>query len=152
MLPEPDRTFLLVATRTARSRLALVDGDVEDAAAIARDVVRHLRTIGGQVLVAEALVLLATALVAAERFEEAEREVGDAIEQAERLGERKALWEALALSAGLRDRRGAEPEAAELRRRARAIVEEIAAGLTDADLRDRFLSRNDVRALGSAEG
>ncbi len=57
------------------------------------------------------------------------------------------LWEALALSATVQDRKGAEREATELRRRARAIVDEIAAGLTDADLRQRFLARQDIRAL-----
>ncbi len=36
MLPEPDRTFLMGASRTIRSRLALAEGDVDGAEAIAR--------------------------------------------------------------------------------------------------------------------
>jgi hypothetical protein len=99
------------------------------------------------VLEAGALLVLARAHVAADRFEEAGGELVEAIELARRLGERKVLWEALALSADLNARMGAEQVAADLRRRARAIVEEIAAGLADADLRRRFLSRDDVHAL-----
>jgi hypothetical protein len=100
-----------------------------------------------KVLEAEALVALASAHVAADRFEEAGSELAEAVELAERLGERRVLWEALALSAIVQDRKGADRESTELRRRAREIVDEIAAGLTDADLRRRFLSRDDVLAL-----
>jgi hypothetical protein len=80
-------------------------------------------------------------------LEEAGGGLAEAIEHAERLGERRVLWEALALAAIVADRRGAEDEAEELRGRARAIVDEIAAGLPEADLRDRFLAREDIRAL-----
>jgi class 3 adenylate cyclase/tetratricopeptide (TPR) repeat protein len=147
MLPEPDRTFLMVTARTTRSRLALEDGDVDEAGAIARGVLEDLRAKGVVVLEAVALVALARAHVAAGRFEEAGGELAQAIEHAERLDERKVLWEALALSADLHARRGAEQEAAELRARARAIVEEIAAGLADPELRRRFLARDDVHTL-----
>jgi tetratricopeptide (TPR) repeat protein len=150
-LPEPDRTFLLVASRLARARVALRTEDPRDAAVIAEDVARHLRSNGVQVLVGEALVALGRALIADGRFEDAERELTDAVGSAERLGERKTLWEALALSADLAARRGAEEAAARLRRRARGIVEEIAAGIPDEELRGRFLARSDVRDL-AAEG
>jgi tetratricopeptide (TPR) repeat protein len=148
-LPEPDRTFLLVASRLARARVALRTGDPEEAEAIAREVIRHLRSNGVQILVAEALVALGRALIASERLEEAERELTDALASADRLGERKTLWEALARSADLAIRRGAEEDAAGLRRRARGIIEEIAAGISDESLRGRFLARDDVRALVS---
>jgi class 3 adenylate cyclase/tetratricopeptide (TPR) repeat protein len=149
MFPEPDRTFLLVASRLARARVALRTGDPQGAAAIAADVLRHLRSNGVQIQVAEALVALGSALIAADRFEDAERELSDAVESAGRLGERKALWQALALSADLAARRGAEEDATELRRRARGIIEGIAAGISDEDLRGRFLMRDDVYALAA---
>jgi class 3 adenylate cyclase/tetratricopeptide (TPR) repeat protein len=153
MLPEPDRTFLMVASRTICSRLALADGDVDGAEAIARGLVDDLRAKGVVVLEAEALLALARAHVAAGRFEEARDDVGDAIERAERLGERRVLWEALGVSAGVHDRLGAPPTASDLRRRARGIVDEIAAGLADADVRRRFLARADVNALeGTGRG
>jgi tetratricopeptide (TPR) repeat protein len=143
MLPEPDRTFLMVASRTIRSRLALADGDVDGAEAIARGLVDDLRSKGVVVLEAEALLALARAHVGADRLEDARDDVAEAIEKAEGLGERRVLWEALALSADVQDRLGEEREASDIRRRARALVEEIAAGLSDADLRQRFLSRAD---------
>jgi tetratricopeptide (TPR) repeat protein len=149
MFPEPDRTFLLVASRLARARVALSTGDPHEAAAIAGDVVRHLRSAEVQILVADALLALGAALIEAGQLSEAERALADAVESAERLGERKPLWEALALSADLATRRGAEEEGAELRRRARVVIAEIAAGISDDDLRGRFLARDDVRALAS---
>ena len=59
MLPEPDPTSPMVAARTIRSRLALVDGDVDGAEAIARGLVDELRTDGVVVLEAEAHLALA---------------------------------------------------------------------------------------------
>lgn len=52
-----------------------------------------------------------------------------------------ALWEALALQAQVRDRRGAGDEAGELRRRAQTVVDEIAGGIAEDELRDRFLAQ-----------
>lgn len=147
MLPEPDRTFLMVASRTIRSRLALADGDIDGADEIARGMVEDLRMKGVVVLEAEALLAMARAHVTAGRFEEARDDVAKAIEEAEQLGERRVLWEALALSATVQDQQGSAGEAADLRRGAGAIVDEIAAGLVDADLRRRFLGRDDVSAL-----
>ena len=147
MLPEPDRTFLRVASSAALVRLALLNSDAVEAEKGARAVLQELDASGVQILVAGALVALAKALVAADRFDEAGDELDDAIERAERLGERRVLWEAFSLSAIVQARRGAEHEAQDLRGRARAIVEEIAAGLPDADLRLRFLSREEVSAL-----
>jgi tetratricopeptide (TPR) repeat protein len=147
MLPEPDRTYLRVASSAARARLALLDGDLGEAEAVARTVIEALRASGVEILVAGGSVVLARALLAADRLEEARDELADAIERAERLGERRVLWEALASSADVHARRGAEQEARDLRRRARAIVDEIAAGLPEPDLRRRFLARDDVLAL-----
>ena len=144
MLPEPDRTFLMVASQMTRIRVVLTDGDIDGAEAIGREVLDELREKGVTVLEAEALFALATVHVAAGRFEEAGSELAEAIELAERLGERRVLWEALASSAAVR---GADGQAHDLRGRARGIVDEIAAGLTDADLRHRFLSREGVAAL-----
>jgi class 3 adenylate cyclase/tetratricopeptide (TPR) repeat protein len=146
MFPEPERTILLASSSMARSRLALADGDPEGAAEIARTLLRDLEGIGVQHPVTAAHVTLATALIASGRSDPAEEELDLAIERAERLGERTVLWQALALAAGLRARRGAHAEAEDLRRRSLAIVDAIAAGLDD-DLRSSFLARADVVAL-----
>jgi class 3 adenylate cyclase/tetratricopeptide (TPR) repeat protein len=145
-LPEPDRTFILVSSERARSRLALDAGDPAKAGAIARELVERLRSAGVQVLVAEGLVALGRALTAAGRIDDAERALAEAIESAERTGERRVLWEALALSSSLHAERGDHEAALDLRRRAATIVEGIAEGL-DRDLRARFLSQDDVRAI-----
>jgi len=151
MLPEPDRTFLMVTSRTIRSRLALADGDVDGAEVIAKGLIEDLRSKGVVVLEAEALLALARAHVAADRFEEARDDVAGAIERAERLEERRVLWEALAVAADVHARIGVASTADDLRRRARALADEIASGLSDADLRRRFLSRDDVIALDTDE-
>jgi tetratricopeptide (TPR) repeat protein len=148
-LPEPERTYALAGSALAGSRLALADGDPAEASAVAIALVEGLRSRGVRILLADALVALARARIAEGRDEEAERLLADAIGSADRLGERKSLWEALALSAGVLARRGAERDAAALRRRARGIVEDIAAGISDEDLRGRFLARDDVRALAA---
>jgi hypothetical protein len=92
--------------------------------------------------------MLARIRLAQGRLEAAERALVEAAERAERLGERLALWEALALTAELLRRRGDEKGAVEAQRRAREIVDRVAAGIDDDDLRRSFLSREDVRSLG----
>jgi Flp pilus assembly protein TadD len=116
--------------------------------AAAEDVLRLLTTNGVEIMVAEALVVLARARLAAGRPEEAERVLADAAERAERLGELLPHWEALALSGGILHRRGAAEEADEVRRRAREIVDQVASGIDDDGLRRSFLAREDVRSLG----
>jgi tetratricopeptide (TPR) repeat protein len=148
MLPEPDRTLALTYAGLAQARVALAGGDAAEAATAALDVLRLLTDNGAEALVADALVVLARARLAQELPDEAERVLREAVERAERLGERLPHWEALALAAGLLDRAGAEREAAESRRRAREIVDRIAAGIDDEDLRRSFLAREDVIALG----
>jgi tetratricopeptide (TPR) repeat protein len=146
MFPEPERVLLMASSAMARSRLSLAEGDAEGAAEVASTLLDHLTGIGVGLAVTEARVTLARALIAAGRDDDAEQELERAIEGAEQLGERTTLWEALALAAGLRERRGADAEAAELRRRSLAIVDGITAGLPD-DLASSFLAREDVAAL-----
>jgi class 3 adenylate cyclase/tetratricopeptide (TPR) repeat protein len=144
---EPERTIVTATAVIAGSRLALAAGDPDAAARLAEASADDLRSRGIQIFVAEALAELAKAHVASGRLEDAGRVVGRARDQAERLGERRVLWEILAASAELRDRAGKAEEASELRRAAREIVEHIAAGIADEELRNRFLGRDDVRAL-----
>jgi hypothetical protein len=65
------------------------------------------------------------------RSDDAERDLADAAEIAERLGERLVLADALRLRADRRDDDGARATATRL-------VEEVAAGIADADLREAF--------------
>jgi class 3 adenylate cyclase/tetratricopeptide (TPR) repeat protein len=143
---EPDRTIVTAAGSLVRSRLALASGDVAEAERRATWLLDYLHARGVEVFVAEALLQLARAQLAAGAREAAGRTLREARERAERLGERRALWEILAMMAGLRDSDGETDAASELRRSALAIVEEIAAGV-GPELRSSFLSRADVVAL-----
>jgi tetratricopeptide (TPR) repeat protein len=145
-MPEPERTFALTWAGVAGTKVALSAGDADGAATVAEGLLDMLRGKVAETLVADGLVMLARARIAQERWEEAERALADAIEHAERLGERLALWEALALRSEALDRRGQTGEAAEARRRAREVVLEVAADIPD-ELRERFLARADVAAL-----
>jgi class 3 adenylate cyclase/tetratricopeptide (TPR) repeat protein len=140
-IPQPERTLVVVGAGLARARLALVAGDPAEAADAAGGALGYLRSIGARILVADALVALAAARIAEGRLEEAEEHLSEALEDAERLGERPARWEALALNARVRDERGAHEEAGEFRRRARGVVDEIAAAIDEEELRGRFLAR-----------
>ncbi|MCI0633625.1 MAG: AAA family ATPase [Actinobacteria bacterium] len=147
-IPEPDRLFALVWAGLARARLALAAGEGEEAAGAVEQVLGLLRANEVEILVAPTEVALARARIAQGRFDEAERALAHATRRAERLGESLPLWEALALTAEVLDRRGAEGEAADARRRAREIVHRVAAGIPDEGLRRSFLAREDVVALG----
>lgn len=147
LLPEPERTFALAFAGFARARLALASSDAEEAASAAEDVLQPLTANRVEILVAEALVMVARARLALGRPEEAERVLADAEDRAARLGELLPLWEARALNAEILNGRGAEREAAECRRKAREIMDRVASGIDDDDLRRSFLAREDVRAL-----
>jgi hypothetical protein len=129
------------------SRLALSRGDPALAATTAGEIVAGLHAGGVRILVAEALVAVARPLIERGLLEEAEAELGRAVEEAETLGERAALWEALALLGEVESRRDRPDAAAGLRRRALEIVREIAAGVDDPALRARFLARPEVAVL-----
>jgi ATP/maltotriose-dependent transcriptional regulator MalT len=148
LLPEPDRTFALSFAGLVRAKLALARGRAEDAAVDVGDLLAHLRANHVEILVAEALVVHARALLAAGLDHQAERALADAAERAARLGEQLPHWEALSMTADLIERRGADDEAAQVRGRARAIVDRVASGIDDDDLRRSFLAREDVRSLG----
>jgi ATP/maltotriose-dependent transcriptional regulator MalT len=148
LLPEPDRTFALSFAGLAGARLALAREGAEEADLAAAEAVELLHARDVEIMVAEALVILARARLAAGRLEGAERALAEASERAARLGERLPLWEALAMRGDLLDRRGAGDEAVEARRRAREVVARVAAGIDDEDLRRSFLARPDVVGLG----
>ena len=148
LLPEPERTFVLAFAGLAGARLALASRDAGEAARAAEDVVRFLAANRAEVHVADALVILARARLALDLREEAEHILEDAVGRSGRLDEPLPLWEALALKAEMLHRRGAEREAVDSRGRAREIVDRVATGIDDEELRRGFLAREDVIALG----
>jgi class 3 adenylate cyclase/tetratricopeptide (TPR) repeat protein len=147
-MPQPERTFARTWHGLASAKVALASGNADDAARKAEDVIQRLRGDRTQILVAEALVVLAAARTAQGRAGEAEAALAEAIERAERLGERLVRWEALAKRADLLDARGASAEADELRASAWDAARAVADAIDDGELRRRFLERGDVAALG----
>jgi tetratricopeptide (TPR) repeat protein len=73
-----------------------------------------------------------------------------AVAQAERLGKRRVLWRALAVLADALHAVGETDEAAERRAGAARIVDDIASGITDRDVRRTFLARRMV-AMATAD-
>ena len=146
-LPVSFRTFTRTSAGLVRSRAALATGDHDDAAAAVEEVLEHLRGNGIEILVADALVMLARIRLAQGRVDEAEYALAQAEERAARTGELLALWQALALRAGIIEARGDEVGAAGARERARAIVERVASDIDDEHLRRSFLALPDVREL-----
>ncbi|HET7236043.1 MAG TPA: adenylate/guanylate cyclase domain-containing protein [Actinomycetota bacterium] len=146
-LPVSFRTFTLTSAGLVRSRAAMATEAYEDAAAAVDGVLQHLRGNGIEILVADALVTLARIRLAQGRVDEAEHALAQAEERAARLGELLALWQALALRAVIIEARGDKVGAAETRDRARAIVERVASGIDDENLRGSFLGLPEVRGL-----
>jgi ATP/maltotriose-dependent transcriptional regulator MalT len=150
-MPQPERTFSRTWYGLAAAKIALASGNADDAAREAEGVIERLRANGTQILVAEALVVLAAARTAQGRAGEAEAALAEAIERADRLGERLVRWEALAKRADLLDARGASAEADELRASAWDAARAVADAIDDGELRQRFLERGDVAALGPSD-
>lgn len=73
-----------------------------------------------------------------------------AVAQAERLGKRRVLWRALAVLADALHAVGETDEAAERRAGAARIVDDIASGIADQDVRRTFLARRMV-AMATAD-
>ena len=147
-LPEPDRTFTLTFAALAQARIAIAAGRSSDAVRLVGDALARLRGNEVEILVAELLVVLGRAHLAMDDADAAGPVLADAAERAERLGERLSLWEALALTAEVHARRDDDAAASRARGEARSVVDAIATSLDDEDLRDRFLGRGDVLALG----
>jgi class 3 adenylate cyclase/ATP/maltotriose-dependent transcriptional regulator MalT len=136
-MPEPEVTIVSARAGMARSSLALASGDPEAAAADAEEVLARLHGRGIRIFVAEASLALARARIVAGDDRAAADALGVAAREADRLGERLVLAEALTLSA---DRAPSPADAGDLRARVRAIVEDVAAGIDDEGLRARVLA------------
>jgi class 3 adenylate cyclase/tetratricopeptide (TPR) repeat protein len=147
LLPEPSRTTARTWWSLARARLDAARADHARAIEIADGTLDRLRRVEIRPCVAEALLLRGTSLAALGRVDEAERALTQSREDAEALGHRRVLWEALSALADVVAARGDPPHAEALRAEARRHVESIAGVVDDEGLRSSFLRRPDVRRL-----
>lgn len=141
---DPMTWMLAVSTQI---RMLLAQGQPEEARALGREHVSVLRESNVRYFLMELLLLLGEAAFAAGDLSEAGRWYREAQEEADALGSRRALWQALRARAQLAERRGDSERADRLRHRARELVEFIADHIPAGELRESFLARPDVRSL-----
>jgi len=134
-----------------KGRLAAIRGDHEAAIEVADHVLAWLRPLEVRPYESDALLLKGTSLAAFGRHDEAESALLEGRDAAEQLGFAPMTWQIdLALSRVVADA-GDPTRAAELRERAKAIVERLAATIDDELLRATFLASPDVQAV-TADG
>jgi tetratricopeptide (TPR) repeat protein len=144
-LPEPLRSSESFHLALVRGRIAAARGEHARAVEIADTVLERLRSWEIRSFVAEALLLKGRSLAASGDVDEAERALAEARSEAERLEHRLVLWEILAQLSQIEASRGNAEHAAELRSEARGIVEHVADGLEDVELRASFLDRSGLQ-------
>lgn len=134
------------ALALARAEVALAKGDTVSTEAIIAKLITRIKDTGGRYLVAEALYVRAKAALAAGRTDDARLALTEACTGAEEIGSNFVLWRTLAAMARIEEQSGNNDRSNELRKRAREIVENIAAH-TPTDLRKLFVSTPEVGDL-----
>jgi tetratricopeptide (TPR) repeat protein len=96
--------------------------------------------------------LRAQVLLARDQLGEAHEGIARALIVARELGNPTQLWKTLATLGDLLTRRGRPSEAGEAYREALAVIDGVAAGLTDVTLRDTFVSSAKVQRIRGLAG
>jgi tetratricopeptide (TPR) repeat protein len=144
-LPEPLRSTESFHMALVRGRIAEARGDHAGAVEIADTILERLRRSEIRPFVADALLLKGRSLAMTGNTDEAERALAEARSEAESLEHHLVLWEILAALSQIAAGRGDAERATELRSEARRIVEHIAEGLDDVELRATFLDRSGLK-------
>ena len=134
-----------------RGRLAAFHGDHVKAVEVADHVLGWLRPLEVRPYDADALLLKGTSLTALGRTDEAERVLLEGREEAERLGFEPIAWRIDMALHDIAVADGDHARAAELRERAKTVVERLAGNIGEEPLRTTFLSLPAVRAV-TADG
>jgi class 3 adenylate cyclase/tetratricopeptide (TPR) repeat protein len=127
--------------------LYLARQDYEAALSYADECIERAEGSGRKKNVVKGRRLRGQALMALSRLDEAEREIAAALDVASELGNPPQLWKTHAALGALRQAQGRPEEAREAYREAVAVIDQVAASLTDASLRETFLDSHEVRAL-----
>jgi class 3 adenylate cyclase/tetratricopeptide (TPR) repeat protein len=120
------------------ARLALVEGDPEQALALTTEELEGARRHVARKLEARALELRARALVQLDRREEAGDAAREALGVAQQLGYAPILWRAPSVLSELARRDGDRASADEFVNQARSRIEQLAGELTEPELRRDF--------------
>jgi tetratricopeptide (TPR) repeat protein len=134
-------------TAFVSSEIALASGDYESAAQIAHDALERLDSRRLLILETDFEWIEGDALLRSGDLPAASAALERARSESERRGSRRTLWLILWSLARLADAEGRGGDAADLRRRARAIVDAIAESLAPLGLSESFRRTSQVSAL-----
>jgi class 3 adenylate cyclase/tetratricopeptide (TPR) repeat protein len=148
-LPGPIHFAAAAHVELLRGRLASARGDHGRAAEIADTVIEWLRRLDVRPFLPAALLLKGRALLATGGSALAEATLLDARSETERLGFVTILWRIELELSGVSAAAGDAAHAAELRKEAGSVIDQIAGSIDDAELRSSFLALPDVRAATS---
>ena len=148
--PDPNRgdpTFYAVsASRRAEGYLCLAQDRPQQALAKAGDLAGRVRRIGAFAYLPEALLIQGKALAALDNLDQAGAVLHEANAAAEKIGQRRVLWQILAALAKIEEQQGNSAKAKAHRDEARQIVDYIA-GHSGSQLRAALLSIPEVKSL-----
>jgi class 3 adenylate cyclase/tetratricopeptide (TPR) repeat protein len=130
--------------------LWLARGDLDRARAYADECLELALFNSSTKNIVKARRLQAQILLARGRFKEAEEELAAALATAHEVGNPPQLWKTHAAIGELRDVQGRSSEALMAYREAVAVIDRVAAGLTDDSLRMIFLSSDHVQRIREA--
>jgi class 3 adenylate cyclase/tetratricopeptide (TPR) repeat protein len=147
LLPDPLRSTASIHVALVRGGIALARGEHPRAVEIADTILDQLRRLEVRHLAADALLLKGRSLASAGKADEAERVLSEARSEAERREHRRVLWEILRELSEILDAQGNAEAARDLRAEARRLVEGIAEGVDEGELRSSFLDRPDVKVV-----
>jgi class 3 adenylate cyclase/tetratricopeptide (TPR) repeat protein len=127
--------------------LWLTRGDAARALASADECLERAEQTGSRKNIVKGRRLRGQALLAEGKLAEAEQELVRALELAQEVGNPPQLWKTLVALGDLRTAQGRTDEAQASYRAALAVIEGVAAGLEDAELRETFLSSAHVQQV-----
>ena len=139
--------YVGVSVALARAYLALESGEVENALAVADDLLAYLRRSRLDTFLPIACRLKARCLSILGHNVEAEECLQEACRVANAIGSKRSHWHALAALAQLEDHRGNAAAAKRCELKPRPLLSFIAASITDPELRASFLGQEEVRLL-----
>jgi tetratricopeptide (TPR) repeat protein len=130
--------------------LWLAKGDPEKALAYAAECLERAQATGRRKNVVKARRLQGQALLTQGRMAAAEEELTTALEVAQQIGNPPQLWKSWAALGDLRRAQGDAEQACGAYREALTVIDGVAAGLTDEQLRQTFLASAEVQRIRDA--
>ena len=128
-------------------QLWLVRGDHDKALAYADECLALAEQSDSRKNIVKGCRLRGQIFLAQGKLPEAEKELATALEVAQRVGNPPQLWKTQAALGDLRKAQGSPEDARQAYRDALAVIEGVAARLSDESLRDTFLNSDHVQGI-----